>query len=415
MPTYDPPIQTMQVSQRIRNLKPSATLAVNAVVQRLRAEGRDIIGFGAGEPDFETPDNIKQAAIDALGRGETHYMPVPGAPAARQAIADKLRDENGIACGPDDIVITVGGKHALFMIFQCLLDTGEDQEVIVPTPAWVTYRPQIELAGGTVVEVPGAIDNDFKITPGQLAEAITDRTVAVVLNSPSNPCGTMYSPEELRELAEILRLHEHVTIISDEIYEKLIYGGIDHLSPASIDAIADRVVTVNGLSKAYAMTGWRIGYICAPGGDPPFARSIAKLQGQMTSNITSFCYPAIVEAVTNSAAAVEQMRTTFAERAALMHGLLRAMPGVSCPRPTGAFYVFPDIGAHFGKRSPAGRDIVDSVSFATALLEESGVAVVPGADFGACADRHVRFSFACSTQLIEEGCRRVDAWLRSLP
>ncbi len=415
MPTYDPPIQTMQVSQRIRNLKPSATLAVNAVVQRLRAEGRDIIGFGAGEPDFETPDNIKQAAIDALGRGETHYMPVPGAPAARQAIADKLRDENGIACGPDDIVITVGGKHALFMIFQCLLDADKGQEVIVPTPAWVSYRPQIELAGGTVVEVAGAIDNDFKITPDQLAAAITGRTVAIVLNSPSNPCGTMYSPDELRELAEILRPHEQVTIISDEIYEKLIYGGIDHLSPGSIDSIADRVITVNGLSKAYAMTGWRIGYICAPGGDPPLAKSIAKLQGQMTGNITSFCYPSIVEAVSNSAAAVEQMRTTFAERAVLIHGLLTAMPGVSCPRPTGAFYAFPDIGAYFGKRTPAGRDITDSVSFATALLEEAGVAVVPGSDFGACGDRHVRFSFACSTQLIKEGCRRVDEWLRSLP
>ena len=404
----------MQVSRQIRNLKPSTTLAVNAVVQRLRAEGRDVIGFGAGEPDFETPDNIKQAAIDALGRGETHYTPVPGPPAARQAIADKLRNENGIACGPDDIVITVGGKHALFMIFQCLLDTGEDQQVIVPTPAWVSYRPQIELAGGTVVEVPGALDNDFKITPGQLSDAITDRTVAVVLNSPSNPCGTMYSPDELRALAAVLELHEHVTIISDEIYEKLIYGGIDHLSPASIKTIADRVVTVNGLSKAFAMTGWRIGYICAPGGDPPFAESIAKLQGQMTSNITSFCYPAIVEALSNSAAAVEQMRTTFAERATLMHGLLRAMPGVSCPRPTGAFYAFPDIGAHFGKRTQTGREILDSVSFATALLEDAGVAVVPGADFGACADRHIRFSFACSNELIVEGCRRVDEWLQSL-
>ena len=255
----------------------------------------------------------------------------------------------------------------------------------------------------------------MKFPPDQLAAAITDRTVAIVLNSPSNPCGTMYTPDELRELAEILRQHQQVTIVSDEIYEKLIYGGIDHLSPGSIDFIADRVITVNGMSKAYAMTGWRIGYICAPGGEPPFAKLITKLMGQMTSNITSFCYPAIAEALTNSAPAVEQMRTTFAERAVLIHGLLTAMPGVSCPRPTGAFYVFPDISAHFGKRSPAGREITDSVSFATALLEEAGVAVVPGADFGECADRHVRFSFACSNDLIEEGCRRVDEWLKSLP
>ncbi len=414
MVTYDPTVQTMQLSRRVRNLQPSATLAVNAAVRRLRAEGRDVIAFGTGEPDFDTPQHIKQAAIDALGRGETHYMPVPGPAAARQAIADKLRGENAIACGPDDIVITVGGKHALFLVFQCLLDGGEGQEVVVPTPAWVSFRPMIELAGGTVVEVPGALDNDFKITPGQLSDAITDRTVAVIFNSPSNPCGTMYAPEELRELAEVLRGHDHVSIISDEIYEKLIYGGIDHLSPASLESIADRVVTINGLSKAYAMTGWRNGYLCAPGGDPPLAKSIAKLQGQMTSNITSFCYAAVVEALTNGGPAVETMRTTFALRSKLMHGLLTAMPGLSCPRPTGAFYVFPEVGAHYGKRTPAGRVIDDSVSFATALLEEAGVAVVPGADFGECGNRHVRLSFACSNEHIEEGCRRLDTWLRSL-
>ncbi len=414
MVTYYPTVQTMQLSRRVRNLQPSATLAVNAAVRRLRAEGRDVIAFGAGEPDFETPDNIKQAAIDALRRGETHYMPVPGSAAARQAIADKLRGENAIACGPDDIVITVGGKHALFLVFQCLLDGGEGQEVVVPTPAWVSYRPMIELAGGTVVEVPGALDNDFKITPGQLADAITDRTVAVMFNSPSNPCGTMYSPDELRELADVLALNDHATIISDEIYEKLIYGGIDHLSPASLEAIADRVITINGLSKAYAMTGWRIGYVCAPGDDPPLARSIAKLQGQMTSNITSFCYAPIVEALTNSAASVEKMRVAFAERAMLIHGLLEAIPGVHCPRPTGAFYVFPDVSAHYGKQTPAGCRISDSVSFATALLEDVGVAVVPGADFGACASGHVRLSFACSPEYIAEGCRRIKEWLQNL-
>ena len=205
MQTHEPGVQFMQLSRRVRNLKPSATLAVNAAVRRLHAEGRDVIAFGAGEPDFDTPQNIKQAAIDALSRGETHYTPVPGPPEARQAIADKLRDENGIACGPDDIVITAGGKHALFMVFQCLLDAGGDQEVIVLTPAWVSYRPMIELAGGSVVEVPAAIDNDFKITAAQLAGAIPDRTAAVIINSPSNPCGTMYSPDELRELAEVLR------------------------------------------------------------------------------------------------------------------------------------------------------------------------------------------------------------------
>ncbi len=404
----------MHLSRRVRNLKPSSTLAVNAAAGRLRAEGRDVIAFGAGEPDFETPDNIKQAAIEALGRGETHYMPVPGPATARQAIADKLGGENAIACGPDDIVITVGGKHALYLVFQCLLDGGEGQQVIVPTPAWVSYRPMIELAGGTVVEVPGALDHDFKITPGQLADAITDHTVAVIFNSPSNPCGTMYSPDELRALADVLAIHDHVTIITDEIYEKLIYGGIDHLSLASLEAIADRVITINGLSKAYAMTGWRIGYVCAPGGDPPLARSIAKLQGQMTTNITSFCYPAIVEALTNSAASVEKMRMAFSERAGLMHGLLEVIPGIQCPRPTGAFYVFPDVSAYYGKQTPAGCRIDDSVSFATALLEDAGVGVVPGEDFGTCASGHVRLSFACSPEQITEGCRRLREWLQKL-
>ncbi len=406
MKTYDPP---MRLSRRVQNLKPSATLAVTARVRELKAEGRDVIGFGAGEPDFGTPDNIRQAAIDALLAGQTHYMPVPGEPGARTAIADKLRRENGIECTADDIVITVGGKHALYMVLQCLLDG--DEEVVVPTPAWVSYRPMIELAGGTVVEVPGPVDSDFKITPAQLEAVISDRTAAVIFNSPSNPCGTMYSPDELRALAAVVEPHERITVISDEIYEKIIYGGIEHFSLGSLAGLADRVITVNGMSKAYAMTGWRIGYASAPGG---FAKSIAKLQGQMTSNITSFCYAAIVEALTNSAAEVERMRQAFADRASLIHGLITAMPGVRCPRPTGAFYIFPDISSCFGKRSPGGRTIDSSVTFAEALLEEANVAVVPGEDFGECGHHHVRLSFACSNELIEEGCRRIDAWLRQV-
>jgi aspartate aminotransferase len=341
METTNPPLH---LSQRVRNLKPSATLAVSALVRRLQAEGRDVIGFGAGEPDFDTPEHIQQAAIDALRCGTTHYMPVPGEPKARQTIADKLRDENGIACTPDDVVITVGAKHALYLALQCLLDAGDDREVIVPTPAWVSYQPMIELSGGNVVEVPGALDNDYKITPAQLEAAITPRTAVLMINSPSNPCGTMYEPDELRALAEVVEPRGQITILTDEIYEKLVYGGTEHFSPGSIGAIADRVVTVNGLSKAYAMTGWRIGYACAPGqgpGDLSLAKAMAKLQGQMTSHITSFCYAAIVEALTNG--------------------------GIRCPRPTGAFYVFPDISAHVGKQTPAGRAIDSSSAFAEAF------------------------------------------------
>jgi aspartate aminotransferase len=416
MPTTEP---ILRLSQRVRNLRPSATFAVSALVSRLRAEGRDVIGFGTGEPDFDTPDDIKQAAIDALRAGATRYMPVAGEPNARRTIAEKLQRENGIECRPDDVVITVGAKHAMYLAFQCLLDPADQREVIVPTPAWVSYRPMVELAGGVVTEVPGAFDNDYKITPAQLESAITPRTAAVLINSPSNPCGTMYDPDELRALAGVLGRHAHVSIVTDEIYEKLIYGEAQHLSLGSMADIADRVVTVNGLSKAYAMTGWRVGYACAPGGGdgagaPSLASAMAKLQGQMTSNITSFCYAAIVEALTHGADSVERMRRTFAERSRLMYDRIRAMPGLRCPRPTGAFYVFPDVSAHFGKRSAQGRAIDSSAAFAEALVEEANVGVVPGAAFGAAGEGHVRLSFACSTEQIEEGCRRLDAWLRAL-
>lgn len=225
----------------------------------------------------------------------------------------------------------------------------------------------------------------------------------------------MYAPDDLRALAEVLAPHPKITIITDEIYEKLIYGDAEHFSLGSIDSIADRVVTINGLSKAYAMTGWRIGYACAPGNQPAgLAKAMAKMQGQMTSNITSFCYAAIVEALTGSAAEVESMRLRFAERATMMYERVRAMPGLRCPEPTGAFYVFPDVSAYFGKRTKEGRTIDSALSFAEALLEEASVAVVPGEDFGECAKSHVRLSFACANEHIEEGCRRIDSWLRTL-
>ncbi len=406
----------MRLSDRVNSLKPSSTLAVDARVKTLKAQDVDVIGFGAGEPDFDTPANIRQAAIDALNAGKTRYAPTPGEPAAREAIAAKLKRENGIECSAEHIIISVGGKHSLYLALQCLLDPGKGQQVLVPTPAWVSYRPMIELAGGEVVEVPGAVENDFKITPQQLEQAITPATAAIIINSPSNPCGTMYSPDELRALADVLAPHEQITIIADEIYERLIYGGMQHLSLGSLPAIAHRVVTVNGMSKAFAMTGWRIGYACCPGlqGDGQLIKAMAKLQGQMTSNITSFVYPAIVEALENSSQAVEQMRCTFARRAELIYSKLSRMPGVICPKPTGAFYVFPDISAHFGKVSPGGMRIDSALSFAEALLEDAKVAVVPGEDFGEIARHHIRMSFACSERDIEEGCDRMERWLREL-
>lgn len=398
------------LSARVRRLKPSSTFAVSARVRELQSQGKDVIGFGTGEPDFDTPDPVKEAAIAALRAGETGYQPVPGPPAARAAIARKLKTENGIACGPDDIVINAGAKHSVYLALQALVDDG--REVVVPTPAWVSYRPMIELCGGRCVEVPGAVANDFKITPEQLDAAITPKTVAVMINSPSNPCGTMYTPDELRGLGEVVSRHDHVAVLADEIYEKLVYGDTSHFSLGSIDAIADRVVTINGLSKAYAMTGWRLGYACAPGHG--IASAVARLQGQMTSHPTSFCFPALVEALSTQAGAVERMRKTFAERAQTIHARLAVMPDVICPRPTGAFYVFPDIGAYFGRTTAGGRVIDSSLSFAEALLEEAHVAVVPGDDFGTCAQRHIRMSFACGLEQIEEGCRRLHAWLELL-
>jgi len=414
----------MRLSARVNALKPSSTLAVDAKVKALKAQGIEVIGFGAGEPDFDTPDNIKQAAIDALKAGKTKYTATEGEPAARAAIAEKLQSENGIACGPEHIVISAGGKHSLYLALQCLLDPprdgvggGRPQEVILPTPAWVSYRPMIELAGGKVVEVPGAVANDFKINPRQLEQAISHDTAAIIINSPSNPCGIMYSPDELRQLAAVLERHPQITVITDEIYEKLIYGDMPHLSLGSLPSLAERTITINGLSKAFAMTGWRIGYACAPG--PPseggkVAKAMAKLQGQMTSNITSFSYPAIVEAMTNGATAVETMRKRFAERGTLIHGLIAAMPGLKCPKPTGAFYVFPDVSEHFGKTTPQGVLFNTALGFAEALLDEARVAVVPGEDFGECARNHVRLSFACSEKNIEEGCGRMDAFIESL-
>lgn len=408
----------MRISQRVEQLPTSTTLAVTARVKELKAAGVDVIGFGAGEPDFDTPRNIKQAAIDSLLAGHTRYMPVAGEPTARKTIAEKLRTENGIDCTANDIVINVGGKHSVYLAMQCLIDAGADQEVILPTPAWVSYAPIIQLAGGRVVEVPGSVASDFKITPDQLDNAINAKTRAVIINSPSNPCGTMYSPDELKSLGKVLAKHDHVAIITDEMYEKLIYGGIDHFSLGSMPKIANRVITIGGLSKAYAMTGWRIGYACAPapGSDDgsPMARAMAKLQSQMTSNITSFCYAAIVEALTNSADSVEEMRKAFAERAKLMHERVSAIPGVNCPKPTGAFYIFPDISEHFGKTSPNGQRIDSALDFAGALLDEAKVAVVPGEDFGEIGRNHIRLSFACSNEQIEEGCRRLREWVEQL-
>jgi aspartate aminotransferase len=404
----------MQLSARVSALKPSTTLAINAKAKALQAQGIPVLSFAAGEPDFDTPVAIKQALIEALNKGETKYCPVPGDAATRRVIADKLTGENGLPnVTPEHVVISSGGKQSLYQVFQALLETPS--EVILPTPAWVSYAPQIELAGGKVLEVVTTAASGFKMTPDQLRGAITARSRALVINSPSNPCGTMYSPDEIRAIAQVVAEHPNLIVISDELYEKIIFGGIPHFSMGSIPEIAERVVTVNGLSKAYAMTGWRIGY-CAGSGEfgLQLSKALQSLQSQSTTSIATFELPAIRVALTECADEVEAMRQAFARRAEVTYSLIARVPGLVCPKPTGAFYVFPDASAHFGKRTPGGKTIASASDFAAALLDEHRVAVVPGEDFGAGGEKCFRLSFACGDEQIRDGVGRIGEFVASL-
>jgi len=407
----------MKVSGRVARMKESATLAVAARAAAMRKDGIDVVSFGTGEPDFDTPANIKEAAARALAAGMTKYVATPGTPEAREAVAVKLCRENGIDCTAAHVAITAGAKHALYLTLQALVDPGD--EVVLPTPAWVSYRPLIELAGGRCVEVPGAMERGFKVTPSELDAAIGPRTAAVILNSPSNPCGIAYSEAEVRALCEVIARHPHVSVVSDEIYEKLTYPelapGLRHFSPGSIPALAGRTVTLNGMSKAFAMTGWRIGYVCAPADGGRFLQALVKLQAQMTNNIPAFFMPAIVEALSErSAPQVEAMRRAFAGRARLVAELLAGIPRLRTVAPTGAFYAFPSVAACKGLRTPAGRAIADGHSYAEALLAEAHVAVVPGGDFGDCAADHVRITFASDESQLREGLARIARFTAAL-
>lgn len=384
-----------------------------------------MLTFAAGEPDFDTPPRIIKAAAAAMAAGRTRYAPVPGDPEARNAIASKLTRENAIPeVTSDHIVITTGGKHALYLLFQSLLDPalpGQDApEVLLPTPAWVSYAPQIRLAGGKVVEIPTTPESGFKMTPAQLEASITPNARILVFNSPSNPCGVTYTPEEVRALAEVVarasaNVAQNLVVITDEIYEKLVYHGMRHLSFGACSGVAERTITVNGLSKAYAMTGWRVGYIAGSG---EFGRAVAsaagKMQSQTTTCIPAFIYPAIRVALEECNDDVESMRVAFEKRADLIESRLGALPGLVCPKPTGAFYVFPDVSAHFGRASAGGRRLESALDFAEALLLEHHLAAVPGEDFFGCGRSCVRFSFACSEAQIEAGMDRLEAFLAGL-
>ena len=415
----------MKIARRVEALAPSATLAVSARARELKGQGVDVLSFAAGEPDFDTPKPILDAAKDALDRGLTHYGPVPGDPDSRAAVAHDLAARNHIeGLTPDHVVISSGGKHSLYNLFHALLDPPDEgqspAEVLLPVPAWVSYAPQIQLAGGTVRELPTTAQSDFKITPDQLREAITPASRLLILNSPSNPCGTMYTPDELRAVARVVAQAADSTapdllIVSDELYDKITYAGIEHLSIGSLPEVAQRTITVNGLSKAYAMTGFRIGYFACPGDfGRALAKAVGKLQSQSTTSVPTFLMPTLRAAFERCEPDVEMMRDAFGQRANIAYDLLGAIPGFVCPRPTGAFYMFPDVSAHFGSTSKGGKRIDSAMDFAAALLDEHHVAVVPGEDFGSGGERCFRFTFACSEEQIRAGVERIGAFVGEL-
>ena len=408
----------MELARRVASLAPSATLAVGATAARLRSEGVDVISFAAGEPDFGTPEPIRRACERALGAGKTKYPPVPGDPATRERIARKLREENGVpGVTADHVVITSGGKQAIHHVLHALFDEGHERpgELILPEPAWVSYRPIARLAGATVVSLPTDAARDFRVDPGALEAAITERTRLLIINSPSNPCGTMMDEADLRAIAAVVARHPHVLVLTDDIYEKLVFGGQAFFSIAGVPEIADRVITINGLSKAYAMTGWRIGYLAGSGETGlAIAAACKKLQSQSTTGIPTFFFDAIRAALDECADEVASMRDAFARRASLMHARLVSIGGVACPAPAGAFYCFPDFSAFVGRAAPDGTRITDGSSFAQALLTNNHVACVPGPPFGAGGERACRFTFACSDEQIEAGMDRLDAFVSSL-
>ncbi|MBL8964412.1 MAG: pyridoxal phosphate-dependent aminotransferase [Phycisphaeraceae bacterium] len=415
----------LRVARRVATLVPSVTVAFTNRAKAMRDRGLDVLGFAAGEPDFDTPEVIKRAAIDSLLKGNTKYMPTLGDAASRAAVARKFTRDNSIPdCTPDHVAISAGGKHSLFVALHCLLDGSEagdvPRDVLLPVPTWVSYAPIAELAGGRVVPIPTTAQSDFRMTPDQLRAAITPSSRLLILNSPSNPCGTMYTPDDLRALAEVVAqaartVAPHLLVLSDEIYEKIVFGGIDHFSIGSIHEIAQRVITINGLSKAYSMTGWRIGFTACSGEfGREFIKAMGTLQGQMSTNNTSFTYAAIPVALESCDADVRRMRDAFAHRATILERRLAGIPGLRSVKATGAFYAFPDVSAHFGKSSKGGRPINSALEFCEALLAENLVALVPGEDFGGCGKNHIRISFACSDEQIDKGMDRLGDFVNSL-
>lgn len=397
----------MQISNRVESLAVSQTLAMSQKSAELKAQGVDVINLSVGEPDFNTPSHIKAAAVKAIEDNYSFYSPVPGYMSLRKAIADKLSRENGLHYDPAQIVVGNGAKHALANVIMATINAGD--EVIIPTPAWVSYLELVKLAEGKPVLVATGLDQDFKITPAQLEAAITPATRAIIMCSPSNPTGSVYSREELQALVDVFERHPQVLVIADEIYEHILYTGGDFVSLASFDAIADRTVVINGVSKAYAMTGWRIGYCAAP---VQLAKAISKLQGQMTSGASSIAQKAAEAAYTGPQECVEEMRRAFERRRDLVVRLAREIPGLGVNEPQGAFYLFPEVSAYLGTTAPDGRTITTDSDLAMYLLEVGHVATVAGAAF--CAPGYIRLSYATSDENLVEAMRRIKSALQEL-
>ncbi|WP_439183479.1 pyridoxal phosphate-dependent aminotransferase [Carboxylicivirga taeanensis] len=398
-------MSTEVISNRINALSESQTIQMNQKSRELKESGVDVINLTIGEPDFNTPEHIKEAGIKAITNNLSHYPPVAGFPELKKAIANKLATDNGLEYAPEQIVVSAGAKHSLANVLQCIVN--KDDEVIIPAPYWVSYIELVKLAEGKPVVVEAGVDTKFKITPEQLEASITPKTKAILFNSPSNPTGSIYSKDELQALAEVLEKYPHVYIISDEIYEKINFVG-QHVGLAEFSALKARTIIINGVSKGYAMTGWRIGYIAAP---LVIAKAVTKLQGQYTSGVCAIAQAASVEAFNGDQQCVEDMRVAFQKRRDIVLDIVKDIPGFNVAKPDGAFYIFPDISAYFGK-SNGTTTINSSMDMCMYLLEKVQVAAVPGSAFG--SEQCVRFSYAAAEDLLIQAFNRVKAALAEL-
>lgn len=396
------------LSATLDRVKPSPTIAVTNKAAELKRAGKDIIGLGAGEPDFGTPQNIKDAAVAAISAGKTKYTAVDGIPELKEAICTKFKRDNGLDYTPSQVSVSTGGKQVLYNALMATLNEGD--EVIIPAPYWVSYPDMVLLAGGTPVVAEASLQTGYKLTADQLEAAITPKTKWLIFNSPSNPTGAGYSWDELKELTDVLMRHPHVWVMTDDMYEHLAYGDFEFCTPAQVEPrLYDRTLTVNGVSKAYAMTGWRIGYAAGP---ENLIAAMRKVQSQSTSNPCSISQWAAVEALNGPQDFLAPNNEVFMRRRDMVVEMLNAAEGISCPVPDGAFYVYPSIAALIGKTSAGGAEIVDDEAFATALLEETGVAVVFGAAFG--LSPNFRVSYATSDEALREACTRIQAFCAGL-